>query len=259
MEKPAWAITKERKKKAQKRETYWIFGIHAVRDALCNPARKKKRLVVTQNALMRLEDSVQRAGVPKPEIVDARRFWVPLDPSSVHQGAGVEVFPLEWKNLDAIADEGRFLVLLDRVSDPHNVGAILRSAEIFGAGAVIAPRRHSALESGALAKTASGALERLAYLRVGNLAQTIRMLKEKNYFFVGLDEKGKLRLEMVKSRYQGCPFAIVLGAEGAGLRAQTKALCDVCVNIPSRGEFGSLNVSNAAAIACYVLAGMNNH
>jgi 23S rRNA (guanosine2251-2'-O)-methyltransferase len=161
--KPAWIIEKERGRKAVAAETFWLFGIHAVRDALANPARVKLRLVVTRNALDRLGEGVSAAGLT-PEIADPRKFPVPLDPGSVHQGAALEVRALDWGSLDnlALADGpgAPRLVLLDRVSDPHNVGAILRSAEVFGARAVLAPARHSATETGALAKTASGALER---------------------------------------------------------------------------------------------------
>jgi 23S rRNA (guanosine2251-2'-O)-methyltransferase len=171
--KPKWVIDKERTRKAAAAETVWLFGLHAVRDALANPAREKLRLVVTRNALDRLGEAVPRRAAP--EIADPRKFPVPLDPGSVHQGAALEVRPLDWGRLEDVARGAGAarLVLLDRVSDPHNVGAILRSAEVFGARAVIAPARHSAPETGALAKTASGALERQPYLRVPNLGNAI--------------------------------------------------------------------------------------
>jgi 23S rRNA (guanosine2251-2'-O)-methyltransferase len=142
-------------------------------------------------------------------------------------------------------------LLLDRITDPHNVGAILRSAEVFGARAVIAPYRHSAPETGTLAKTASGALERQPFLRIQNLAKSMKALKEMGYFIIGLDGLGKTTLaeELTKSSLQ--PIALVLGAEGPGLRQLTRETCDIVAKIRFSGDFGSLNVSNAAAVGLY--------
>jgi 23S rRNA (guanosine2251-2'-O)-methyltransferase len=254
--KPAWIIDKERGRKAAAAETFWLFGIHAVRDALGNPARSKLRLVVTRNALDRLGDAVPASGL-EPEIADPRRFPVPLDPGSVHQGAALEVRALDWGGLaDVALAEGQGaprLVLLDRVSDPHNVGAILRSAEVFGARAVVAPARHSAPETGALAKTASGALERQPYLRVPNLGNAIETLKDMGYLVIGLDGEGPVEIAEAADQARDRPAALVLGAEGPGLRARTRDLCDVLARIPAAGGFGSLNVSNAAAVSLYAL------
>jgi 23S rRNA (guanosine2251-2'-O)-methyltransferase len=143
------------------------------------------------------------------------------------------------------------LVLLDRVTDPHNVGAILRSAEVFGARAVIAPRHHSAPETGALAKTASGALERQPYLKVANLADAMVELKAMGYMLVGLDGEGDVPLAEALASTKGRPLALVMGAEGPGLRERTRETCDVIARIPYAGGFGSLNVSNAAAVSLY--------
>ena len=139
---------------------------------------------------------------------------------------------------------------MDRVTDPNNVGAILRSAEVFGAQAVISPFRYAASETGALAKTASGALERQPYLRVKNLSTTLEKLKEMGYFVFGMDAEAKTDLNDLSNLKKG-PLVIVLGAEGPGLRQKTKKCCDLLVKIPSSKQFGSLNVSNAAAIALY--------
>lgn len=255
MKKPAWVVDKERARKAGSRETVWLFGLHAVRDALVNPRRTKLRLVLTKNALDRLGEAVAAGGL-EPEIVDPRKFdvAVPLDPESVHQGAALEVRPLDWGDLDAVcaAGPGRGLVvLLDRVTDPHNIGAVLRSAEVFGARAVIAPHRHSAPETGALAKTASGALERQPYLRVANLADAMERLRAMGYRLIGLDGEAALTLAEGLAGAAGRPIALVLGAEGPGLRDKTRETCDAIVRIPFRGSFGSLNVSNAAAVALY--------
>jgi 23S rRNA (guanosine2251-2'-O)-methyltransferase len=251
--KPDWVVDKERGRKAEAKETVWLFGLHAVRDALVNPAREKLRLVVTKNAFDKLEEAVAEAGI-EPEIVDPRRFDVPIDEGSVHQGAALEVRPLNWGKLEDLAISGAgepLLVLLDRVTDPHNVGAILRSAEVFGARAVIAPRHHSAPETGALAKTASGALERQPYLKVTNLADAMVELKAMGYMLVGLDGEGDVPLAEALASTKGRPLALVMGAEGPGLRERTRETCDVIARIPYAGGFGSLNVSNAAAVSLY--------
>ena len=254
--KPTWVIEKEREKRAAAAETVWLFGLHAVRDALMNPAREKLRLVVTRNAADRLDDAIRQGGLD-PEIADPRKFPAPLDPGSVHQGAALEVKPLNWGRLEDVAlaeaQGAPRLILLDRVSDPHNAGAILRSAEVFGARAVIAPARHSAPETGALAKTASGALERQPYLRIGNLGNAIETLQSMGYICLGLDGDGQVEIGALAGDLADRPVALVLGAEGPGLRARTKELCDHLVRIPSAGGFGSLNVSNAAAVSLYAV------
>ncbi|MEL7262122.1 MAG: 23S rRNA (guanosine(2251)-2'-O)-methyltransferase RlmB [Pseudomonadota bacterium] len=250
--KPKWVVAKEQAKKADAAQTVWLFGLHAVRDALLNPRREKLRLVVTLNALAKLQDAVDQAGLT-PEMADPRRFSAPLDPGSVHQGAALEVKPLDWGRLAdvAIGAEHPRLILLDRVTDPHNVGAILRSAEVFGASAVIGTRHHSAPETGALAKTASGALERQPYLRVRNLADAIVELQGMGYLVLGLDGTAEMGVEAALQGRHDMPVALVLGAEGPGLRDKTKSTCDQLVRIDAAGGFGSLNVSNAAAVALY--------
>lgn len=253
MKKPKWVVEKERAKRAADAETIWLFGLHAVRDALGNPARDKLRLVVTPNAATRLEDDIAASGIA-PEIADPRKFPAPLDPGSVHQGAALEVRPLNWGGLDevcAAAGPAARVVLLDRVTDPHNVGAILRSAEVFGAAAVIAPRHHAAPETGALAKTASGALERQPYLRVRNLADAIAELQKMGFVVLGLDGEASETLEAALEGLSARPVALALGAEGPGLRSKTRQVVDRLVRIEAAGAFGSLNVSNAAAVALY--------
>ena len=255
MKKPTWIIEKEREKRDAAAETVWLFGIHAVRDALFNPKRVKLRLIVTKNALDRLGEAVATGGL-EPEISDPRKFSAPIDPQSVHQGAAMEVKALDWGPLVDVAavreGEAPVILLLDRVTDPHNVGAILRSAEVFGAVAVIAPHRHSAPETGALAKTASGALERQPYLRVQNLADTMERLKAMGYFIFGLDGEAEASLDETLGNHVG-PTALVLGAEGPGLRDRTKDTCDALVKIAAAGGFGSLHVSNAAAVGLYAV------
>ena len=255
-QKPKWVVQKEQDRRAAANATVWLFGLHAVRDALRNPMRERLRLVLTRNAADRLEDAVPASGM-EPEIVDPRRFPVPLDPGSVHQGAALEVRPLDWGRVEDVAKPGQgqapLLVLLDRVTDPHNIGAILRSAEVFAARAVIAPSRHSAPETGALAKSASGALERQPYLRVGNLGDAMGKLRDMDYTLLGLDGEAEETLSDVAPTVVDRPTAIVLGAEGPGLRDRTKSLCDRLIRIDPAGAFGSLNVSNAAAISLFAL------
>jgi 23S rRNA (guanosine2251-2'-O)-methyltransferase len=253
--KPAWIIAKERAARGGG-ESVWLFGIHAVRDALANPARRCLRLVVTPNAADRLGALATRPDL-ETRVADPRRFDAPLDPGSVHQGAALEALPLDWGDPDAICqpvaeDPAPVVVALDRVTDPHNVGAILRSAEVFGARAVIAPRRHAAAETGALAKAASGALERQPYIRVGNLAAALAQLEGMGYRLVGLDGDGPVSLEAAVG--DGGPLALVLGAEGPGLRPKTREACHALARIGQASAFGSLNVSNAAAVALYVAA-----
>ena len=228
--KPTWVVDKERTKRAEAKETVWLFGLHAVRDALMNPMREKLRLVLTKNALDKLQEAVALSGM-EPELTDPKRFDVPIAEAS---GKGL---PL--------------VVCLDRVTDPHNVGAVLRSAEVFGARAVIAPRHHSAPETGALAKTASGALERQPYLRVTNLADAMVSLREMGFRLIGLDGDGTVTLDEALAEAGNRAVALVLGAEGPGLRDRTRETCDVVARIPYQGQSGSLNVSNAAAVALY--------
>lgn len=258
MKKPDWVVKKEQAKRAGAAETLWLFGLHAVRDALENPAREKLRLIVTKNASDKLEQAIVASGMA-PEMADPRRFPAPLDPQSVHQGAALEVKALDWGTLeDRCLGDGNGpprVLLLDRVTDPHNVGAILRSAEVFGACAVVAPRHHAAPETGALAKSASGALERQPYLRIRNLSDGITALQAMGYVVLGLDGEAEATVEEALEGRRDRPVALVLGAEGPGLRQKTRETCDQLVKIPYRGEFGSLNVSNAAAVALYAARG----
>jgi len=256
MKKPKWVVEKEQARKSAAAETVWLFGLHAVRDALMNPRREKLRLIVTRNAQDKLAEAIAASGVD-PELADPRKFPAPIDPGSVHQGAALEVKPLSWGSLAEVCigreAEGMppRVILLDRVTDPHNVGAILRSAEVLGASAVIGTRHHSAPETGALAKTASGALERQPYLRLRNLADAIVELQGMGFLVLGLDGEAEVTIEAALEGRRDRPVALVLGAEGPGLRQKTKETVDQLVKIDAAGGFGSLNVSNAAAISLY--------
>ena len=237
--------------------TIWLFGLHAVDAALRNPGRVKHRLVLTRNAAAKLSDAIAVSGM-RHEEVDPRRFSVPIDRGSVHQGAALEALPLPQVLLDSVVKScrpGNPLIVLDRVTDPHNVGAIIRSAGAFGAAGVIAPARHSPPETGALAKSASGAIESVPYIRTGNLAAAMEFMRRSGVLLAGFDPIAEASLSSVAASFAGRPVGLVLGSEGAGLRARTRESCDQLLRIgPKCGPF-SLNVSNAAAIALHEFAG----
>lgn len=233
---------------------YWLFGIHAARAALLNPKRKKMRLVATRNAAAKLADAIDISGL-SPEILEARKFPAALDPSSVHQGVAMEVKPLTWGRIDQVCApraSSLGVVLLDQITDPHNVGAILRTSEAFGICAAIAPHRHSAPESSGLAKSACGALERLPYLRERNLAEAMIELQNMGYFLIGLSEDSQTTLhDALSHQSANGPVGLVFGAEGRGLRMRTSQCCDCLARIETAKEFGTLNVSNAVAVSLY--------
>jgi 23S rRNA (guanosine2251-2'-O)-methyltransferase len=229
-------------------DTVVLYGLHAVKAALGNPARRVRRLLATENAARRLaEDGV----APKlaPEIVRPAAIAERLQPDAVHQGLYAEVDPLAAVEIETLAAEGIVLVL-DQITDPHNVGAIFRSAAAFGASAIVTTARHSPEATGALAKAASGALEFVPLVTVQNLARALGALKARGFFVVGLDSAGDSDFASLALRK---PLALVLGAEGKGLRQLTKETCDHVARIGLPGDIKSLNVSNAAAVALYVV------
>ena len=226
-----------------------LFGIHAVEAALKNPARKVIRLVLTENAERRLVE-VTGPLTHKIDYVSPRDLDQILGTGTVHQGAMLETEPLPEPDFeDLIATSGgRPLIVLDQVTDPHNVGAILRSAAVFGAAGLVMTRRHSPPLNGVLAKSASGALELVPVALVQNLARALSDLKDVGFRLVGLDGSAEARLEEIDwSR----PTALVMGAEGKGLRRLTAESCDLTARITTDGPIESLNVSNAAAIALH--------
>ncbi|MEA2931037.1 MAG: rRNA (guanosine2251-2-O)-methyltransferase [Hyphomicrobiales bacterium] len=226
-----------------------LYGWHPVVAALANPARRIRKITATENGAHRLSEQglvlTVTPDIVKPDVIDAR-----LGPDAVHQGLLVEADPLPSPDLDDLAAEGIVLVL-DQITDPHNVGAILRSAAAFGVRAAITTARHSPEATGVLAKSASGALEHVPIVTVGNLARALTELKERGFLAVGLDSEGETDLAASALRL---PLALVLGAEGKGLRALTRATCDIRARLDLPGAIKSLNVSNAAAVALYVAA-----
>jgi 23S rRNA (guanosine2251-2'-O)-methyltransferase len=226
-----------------------LYGVHAVEAALRNPGRTVLRLVMTENAENRLAEAVA-ARQAAPERVSPRDLDRLLGEDTVHQGVMLETEPLEEPDIAVLAERADSgpLIVLDQVTDPHNVGAILRSAAVFGAAGLVMTRRHSPPLDGALAKSASGALELVPVALVQNLARTLAELKEHFCTILGLDGEAEHLIE--DEPFSG-RVALLLGAEGKGLRELTRQSCDRLVRITTRGAIGSLNVSNAAAIALH--------
>ncbi|WP_395020731.1 23S rRNA (guanosine(2251)-2'-O)-methyltransferase RlmB [Dongia sp.] len=236
--------------------SYWIYGNHAVAAAIDNPQRRIRRLL---QAHPDAEKAARGAGdrpLPRWETVDRAILDRVAGRESVHQGIAAQVDPLPETDVEDIAalaaarPEAK-IVILDQVTDPHNVGAILRSAAAFGALAVVLTERNAAPESGVLAKAASGALEVVPLVRVTNLARAIEQLKAAGFWCAGLAAEGERSL--AEARLSG-RVALCLGAEGAGLRRLTRSHCDLLVRLPTSGPIGHLNVSNAAAIGLYELS-----
>lgn len=229
--------------------TLRLYGTHAVRAALTNPARQHLGLWITRNALNELQD----IALPlEPVVTGAEEISARLPDSAVHQGVLLECRALDDPGLAAALDGKKLAVVLDQVTDPQNVGAILRSAAAFGAAALIMTARRSPPLEGALAKAASGGLEHVPVVEVGNLAQALDEIHSLGFQSVGLDGEADLSLKDVPGDR---PLALVLGAEGPGLRRLTKEKCDWLAHLPTSGPIRSLNVSNAAAVALYDLAG----
>lgn len=223
-----------------------IYGWHSAVAALKNPRRRIAKILATRNALARLAE-MGMSELPPP--VDARDLDRMTGADAVHQGIAVLVEPFPERNLEELAG-ARLVVVLDQVTDPHNVGAAVRSAAAFGADALVLTERHSPADSGVLAKAASGALEHVPLVRVTNLARALDQLGEMGFLRLGLDSS---HADLIESIEAGEKIAIVLGAEGKGLRRLTREKCDRLVRIDAPGPIASLNVSNAAALALYIL------
>jgi 23S rRNA (guanosine2251-2'-O)-methyltransferase len=221
-----------------------IYGFHAVREALRSTHRVCLRLMVTQAAAEKLATDIAAKGVPA-DVVEMDEIAARLPHDSVHQGALLEARPLEPIDIEDLPENG-FVLVLDQITDPHNVGAILRTAAAFGVDAIVTTERHSPALGGVLAKSASGALEHVPMVIVTNLARALEKLGDMNFQRIGLDSEGPDSLEAASlSR----PLALVLGAEGKGLRRLSRENCDLLARIDMPGPIKSLNVSNACAVA----------
>lgn len=238
-----------------------LYGLHPVAAAWVNPARTIRGLYITEAALEALDPTFERAHEleldrPEPTLLDKDALDRLLPPGAVHQGVALDAAPLPWVAIEDVIDAAArdpqaLVIVLDQVTDPHNVGAVMRSAAAFGAKAVVVQDRHAPPVTGVLAKTASGAVDAVPLVRVTNLARAIDMLKQAAFWTVGLDETGERALHQIDLTGR---TAIVLGSEGEGLRRLTGERCDEIAKLPTQGPIGSLNVSNAAAVALYEVA-----
>jgi len=226
-----------------------LYGWHPVIAALANPARRIRGLWATANAARRLAEEAMALPM-SPEVVRPDAIAARLSPDAVHQGLLAEVEPLPSPPLEDLAGAGTVLVL-DQVTDPHNVGAILRTAAAFAVNAMIITARHSPEATGVLAKSASGALELVPIVVVQNLARALATLKERGFLTVGLDSAAA---DDLAATALSSPLALVIGAEGKGLRQGTRAACERVARLDLPGAIKSLNVSNAAALALYIAA-----
>jgi 23S rRNA (guanosine2251-2'-O)-methyltransferase len=229
-------------------DALWIYGIHPVLAVLANPRRTVKRIVATANALARLREAGAKLPIEAEETTP-RLLDHLLGGEAVHQGVAVEVAPLPPAAIETLPLSARLVVVLDQVTDPHNVGAIMRSAVAFAADALVTTGRHAPVETGVLAKAASGALEELVHIEVQNLARALEALAAAGFTRIGLDSEAAEPLVQVMA---GERIALVLGGEGKGLRRLTRDTCDRLARLPTIGAIGSLNVSNAAVLALYI-------
>jgi 23S rRNA (guanosine2251-2'-O)-methyltransferase len=239
----------------------WLYGRHAVTAALANPERRWSRLVVLAGqeeeatALVASAQAAQLGDGAAIRVLDRDGLEAIL-PGAVHQGIALEVEPLAERNLEevvghaALAAGRSVVIVLDQISDPQNVGAVMRSAAAFGARAVIVPGHGAPPMTGVLAKAASGALESVPLVRVVNLARALDRLKEAGFWVCGLDETGQ---DLLAGLDLGERIVIVLGSEGSGMRRLVRERCDFLARLPTRAAQPTLNVSNAAAVALYEL------
>jgi 23S rRNA (guanosine2251-2'-O)-methyltransferase len=226
----------------------WIYGRHAVLAALENPRREPGRLVATAEAATRFGEALAAAA---PEILSRAQLQALLPEAAVHQGIALHAPTLPETPLENILDDvaaSAVVVVLDQVTDPHNVGAVLRSAAAFAAAAVVVQDRSAPPSGGALGKAASGALDIVPLIRASNLARALEQLGNAGFWRIGFDESAELTL--TEAPLDG-RVALVLGAEGRGLRRLTRERCDRLARIVAPGKLDTLNVSNAAAIALY--------
>ena len=225
-----------------------IYGVHPVAEALKNPRRKIYSLKASKNAADRLAAEIAALGLT-PEIVHPRELDRALGADAVHQGLLLEARGLSQPRLDEIEQSG-VVVMLDQVTDPHNVGAILRTCAAFNVTALVATARHSPEASAVLFKSASGAYEHVPFVKVTNLSRAMAELKDYGFRIAGLDSEAA---EDIAALDKTPPIAIVLGAEGKGLRQLTRDTCDHLVRLDMHGPIKSLNVSNACAVSLYAL------
>jgi 23S rRNA (guanosine2251-2'-O)-methyltransferase len=226
-----------------------LYGFHAVREALRGKRRKILDIYATEATARRLEGEIAAAGL-RPHIVTAWDLVHHLGAGAVHQGAMIEALPLERLDLSDIVSRSGIVLVLDQITDPHNAGAILRTAAAFNVDAVVVTHRHAPEMAGVVAKAASGGLEHVAIVGVVNLARALDRLGDNGYLRLGLDSEAELSLARTPLRR---PIALALGGEGKGLRRLSRENCDFLVRLEMPGSIKSLNVSNACAVALTLL------
>ncbi|WP_166930734.1 23S rRNA (guanosine(2251)-2'-O)-methyltransferase RlmB [Rhizomicrobium electricum] len=230
----------------------WLYGLHAVKAALGNPRRKVKRCLVTSRAAE--EVGTKLLGRVRHDITDADTVGRALPPGAVHQGVALLCEPLGRRDLADMltpSERRRIVLVLDQISDPHNAGAILRTAAAFGVSAVVVQDRNSPPESGALAKAASGALDIVPVVSVVNISRALDELQKLGFWRIALAGDGESALKDAAT--DNGDIALVLGSEGSGIRRLVREHCDAAAFVPMDSVMESLNVSNAAAIALYEL------
>ncbi len=243
------------KSSRQNSDRIWLFGFHAVKAALKNKNRTLYRLLATKNSLDKLGNTADLSNIPI-SVAKPAEFSKYLNENSVHQGLALEAKPLHWGTISDLNSKlecsgNGAIIVLDRIKDPQNVGAIIRSTEVLGGKAVIGSINHCARETGGLVKAASGAFERVPYLTVTNIARTIEALTKRGYLIVGLDHSADEVLANLLKSLKNQRIVFILGSEGSGLRELTKKRCDHLVKISTEDSLGVLNVSNAAAITLF--------
>ncbi len=227
-----------------------MFGLHAVKAAIENPKRKKHELWISQNARTKIFSSLKMPSIPIFNLDKSKNL--PISENTVHQGAILKVSPLKQpSDIHEISKtkQPKLVVILDKVSDPQNVGAIIRSSLFFNCNAIINSINGGSSENGSLIKAASGAFEKICYIQVTNIVQTIVKLKEIGYFVIGLDEKSTDKISSIKKGK--VDIAVVFGAEGKGIRRLTREHCDQLASIDGNHDFSSLNVSTAVGITLF--------
>ncbi len=250
---------KSRQSEPKQRLNVNLYGVHAVTEAWINPKRHIHALYITEKALESFDDALKKAhdlGLkrPAPQIIDKSILDNATSQNSVHQGIALHSQALDEIDIHDIIraedhKEKSVLIMLDQVTDPHNVGAIIRSSCALGAAGMILQRKHAPELTGVLAKTACGGVEHLPVAYETNLTRSIEALQEAGYFAIGLAEEGEEQLQALSSTHK--KLVLVLGAEGSGLRRLVREQCDALVALPTAGPISSLNVSNAAAVALF--------
>ncbi len=242
--------SKKRSKKILANNDYYMFGLHAVKAAIENPKRRKHALWISQNARAKVFKDNKAPKIPTFNLDNSKNL--PISENKVHQGAILKVSPLKQPNdISELQNnkQPRLVIILDKVSDPQNVGAITRSSLFFNCNAIINSLNGGSSENGSLVKAASGAFEQMPYIQVTNISQTIVRLKKFGYVVIGLDENSTNRISSLEKG--NSDIAIVFGAEGKGIRRLTRKHCDMLVSIDGNHNFSSLNVSTVVGITLF--------